>query len=394
MHAVDRARLHHHRQRHRAHRVADHGRRRRHQDLLPPGRQDRGRDRAGRPPSRRRSCARMPPGSPPPLIMRYSASSVPILQLALASDTLPEPELFDYAQNFVRTQLATVRGASVRLPYGGKQRQIMVDLDPRALYATGLVAARRGQRDQRPEPDPAHRHRQDRRHASTASAQQQPRQRRAASTICRSRPSTARPSTSATSPTCATASRRRPTSCASGGRGPPGHDPQERQRLDARRRAAHQGHAARRSRPPLPPELEDRAAVRPVDLRAGRRRRRGAARRSSPRASPRSMILLFLGQLAQHADRGRLDSALDPRRSIIVLGCLGQTLNVMTLGGLALAVGILVDDATVEIENIHRNLGHGQAAAARRSSTARSRSRCRRSSRRSASASCSCRSCS
>ncbi len=66
----------------------------------------------------------------------------------------------------------------------------------------------------------------------------------------------------------------------------------------------------------------------------------------------------------------------------------------MTLGGLALAVGILVDDATVEIENIHRNLAHGQAAACRRSSTARSRSPCRRSSRRSASASCSSRWCS
>ena len=81
----------------------------------------------------------LPPGMSAPLIIRYSASSVPILQLSVASETLPEAVLFDYAQNFVRTQLATVRGASVSLPYGGKPRQIMVDLDPRALKATGLA---------------------------------------------------------------------------------------------------------------------------------------------------------------------------------------------------------------------------------------------------------------
>ncbi|HWN14758.1 MAG TPA: efflux RND transporter permease subunit, partial [Candidatus Dormibacteraeota bacterium] len=79
------------------------------------------------------------PGMSAPLIIRYSASSVPILQLSVASETLPEAVLFDYAQNFVRTQLATVRGASVSLPFGGKPRQIMVDLDPRALKATGLA---------------------------------------------------------------------------------------------------------------------------------------------------------------------------------------------------------------------------------------------------------------
>lgn len=80
----------------------------------------------------------LPPGMSPPLIIRYSASSVPILQLAVSSETLPEAQLFDYAQNFVRTQLAAVRGAAVSLPYGGRPRQIMVDLDPQALKANGL----------------------------------------------------------------------------------------------------------------------------------------------------------------------------------------------------------------------------------------------------------------
>lgn len=72
--------------------------------------------------------------------MRYDASSVPVLQLALTSDTLSEQELQDLGQNFIRTQLATVQGASAPLPFGGKFRSIMVDLDPNALYAHRLSA--------------------------------------------------------------------------------------------------------------------------------------------------------------------------------------------------------------------------------------------------------------
>src|ERR1700741_1372334 len=74
-----------------------------------------------------------PPGTQPPFILSYSASSVPILQLAFSSDSLPENQIFDLANNIVRTQLATVKGASIPFPYGGKQRTIMVDLDPAAL---------------------------------------------------------------------------------------------------------------------------------------------------------------------------------------------------------------------------------------------------------------------
>jgi len=65
----------------------------------------------------------MPPGIFPPFLVKYDASSVSILQLSVGSDTLTEQQLFDYGQNFVRTQLATVQGASVPLPYGGKLRQ-------------------------------------------------------------------------------------------------------------------------------------------------------------------------------------------------------------------------------------------------------------------------------
>src|SRR5712675_2778917 len=80
----------------------------------------------------------MPPGITPPYIVRYSATSVPILQIAVSSDTLTEQQIFDYAQNFIIQQLGTVQGARVPQPWGGKQRQVMVYLDQDALYARGV----------------------------------------------------------------------------------------------------------------------------------------------------------------------------------------------------------------------------------------------------------------
>ena len=81
----------------------------------------------------------LPPGTQPPLIINYSASTVPILQLALSG--LSESELNDVGLNFLRTQLVTVPGASIPYPYGGKQRQVMVDLDQRLLQSKGLSPA-------------------------------------------------------------------------------------------------------------------------------------------------------------------------------------------------------------------------------------------------------------
>ena len=83
----------------------------------------------------------MPPGTTPPLIIQYSASNVPILQLGISSKTISEQQLYDLGLNFIRTQLATVQGAQVPLPYGGKARQIIVDLDPQKLLANGLSAS-------------------------------------------------------------------------------------------------------------------------------------------------------------------------------------------------------------------------------------------------------------
>jgi multidrug efflux pump subunit AcrB len=82
----------------------------------------------------------LPTGMTPPTIIRYNASSVPILQLGISSETMPEQAVYDYGYNFIRTQMATVQGASFPLPFGGKPRQIMVDLNPQALYSQGLSA--------------------------------------------------------------------------------------------------------------------------------------------------------------------------------------------------------------------------------------------------------------
>src|ERR1700741_4182718 len=82
----------------------------------------------------------LPPGTTPPLILAYSASSVPVLQLALSGQGLSEQQLNDYGLNFIRTRLITIPGASVPYPYGGKQRQVQVDLNPAALQSKGLSA--------------------------------------------------------------------------------------------------------------------------------------------------------------------------------------------------------------------------------------------------------------
>ncbi len=84
------------------------------------------------------SLRQMPPGTTPPFIVVYNASTVPILQLGLSADTLNEGQLNDIGVNFLRVQLATVEGAAIPFPYGGKTRQINVDLDPEALKAFGI----------------------------------------------------------------------------------------------------------------------------------------------------------------------------------------------------------------------------------------------------------------
>ena len=184
--------------------VAD--RRRRDQVFFQPGRQHRGGHGRRSRPSRRRCsapCRRAPrrrsSSATAPRTCRSSSSRC-------SQRSLSEQQLFDYGTNFIRTQLATVQGAQMPLPYGGKQRQVMVDIDPDALYAKGLSPRDVVRGDQHPEPHPARRHRQDRATRVPVRAEQQPRASLESSTICPIKTVAARRSTSATSPTCATAS--------------------------------------------------------------------------------------------------------------------------------------------------------------------------------------------
>src|SRR5271156_3788730 len=82
----------------------------------------------------------LPPGITPPYVLQFNASSVPVLQLALSSNALTEAQIFDAGQNFIRPQLATVAGAAVPSPYGGKGRQVQIDLDQERLQAYGISA--------------------------------------------------------------------------------------------------------------------------------------------------------------------------------------------------------------------------------------------------------------
>src|SRR3989440_1127344 len=295
----------------------------------------------------------LPPGTTPPLILQYSASNVPILQLGLTSKTLSEQQLYDLGLNFIRTQLATVQGAQVPLPYGGKSRQVMVDIDPQQLFGKGLSPAdvsnalnaqnvilpagtqKIGDREYNvrlnssPEllqalndlpikqVNNAMVYIRDVAHVRDGFAVQtnivaQNRVRSALLTVLKS----------------ASAST-----------------------LDIINRVKA---ALPRIKATLPSELEiTQLFDQSIFVRAAIN---GVLKEGVIAACLTAlMILLFLGSW-----RSTLVVAtsipLSILCSLILLSALGQTMNLMTLGGLALAVGILVDDATVEIENIHRNL--------------------------------------
>jgi multidrug efflux pump subunit AcrB len=296
----------------------------------------------------------MPPGITPPYIVRYSATSVPVVQIAVSSDTMTEEQIFDYCQNFVIQQLGTVRGARVPQPWGGKQRQIMVDLDQDRLYALGLSP-------------------QD---VSTAIASQNLIIPAGTAKIGDTEYNVRLNS----SPDVVQAFNDIPIRTVNGvpiyvknvAHVRDGFAVQTNVvRRDGRRavlmtvlkgqgastldvvsqvRAALPGIQAQ-----LPPEMKmDVLFDQSVFVRAAVQ---GVLKEGAIAAGLTAlMILLFLGSW-----RSTLVVAtsipLSILASIIVLGSLGQTLNTLTLGGMALAVGILVDDATVTIENVHRQLG-------------------------------------
>jgi len=296
----------------------------------------------------------MPPGTTPPFVVRYSASSVPILQLGMSSKTLTEQQLYDLGLNFLRIQLATVQGASVPLPSGGKVRQIQVDIDPQALQAHGLTpadvsaainvqnltlptgTAKVGNREYgvlvNSSPDLA------------TGIADLPIRRVNGSTLYIRDVAQVRDSYAPQTNIVRQDGRR--------GTLVPVLKNGNASTLDIIKRIKA---ALPRVRATMPADLDLKPQFdQSIFVRAALN---GVVSEAILAAFlTAAMILLFLGTW-RNTLVVALSIPLSIFCSILCLAIFGQTLNAMTLGGLALAVGILVDDATVTIENIDRNLG-------------------------------------
>ena len=295
----------------------------------------------------------LPAGTTPPLILAYSASSVPVLQLALSGQNLSEQQLNDYGLNFIRTQLITVPGASVPYPYGGKQRQVQVDLNTTALQSKGLSAldvvnaislqnlilptgtSKIGSKEYDvsiPNAAPQ----------TIAELNRIPIKTIGSTTIYMKDVAWVRD----------------------------GFPPQTNiVRVNGQRSVLltiqKAGDASTLSviagikallpqiATTVPPQLKiTPLADQSIFVRGAIS---GVVRETLIAACLTAfMILTFLGSWRSTVIIAT-SIPLAILTSIIVLSAIGQTINIMTLGGLALAVGILVDDATVEVENINRN---------------------------------------
>ena len=299
----------------------------------------------------------LPPGTTPPLVIQYNASSVPILQLALSGQGLSEQQLGDIGLNFVRTGLVSVPGAAIPYPYGGKQRQIQVDLDTNALQAKGLSpndvvsainlqnlilpagTAKIGNYEYEVDMNGAP--------VKVAELNDLPIKDVGTSTIYVRDVANVRdgfpPQTNIVRVNGQRASLM--TILKSG-------DVSTLDIISSVKSLLPSIAAG------LPPTLKmDPLSDQSIFVKASIT---GVIREGLIAACLTGfMILVFLGSW-----RSTLIIAvsipLSILTSIIVMSALGETINIMTLGGLALAVGILVDDATVEIENINRNIDQGK----------------------------------
>ncbi|OLE11240.1 MAG: RND transporter [Acidobacteria bacterium 13_1_20CM_4_56_7] len=303
------------------------------------------------------SVRSMPPGTTPPLIISYSASTTPIIQLGLSSKTLPEQELFDLGQNFLRTYLATVPGAATPYPYGGKLRQIQVDLDLAKLQQYGLspndiVGAVNAQNIILPSGT-----------MKLGPIEYSVEMNGTPETIAELNDLPVKTTNGSTLYMRDVAHIR------------DGFAPQTNiVRQDGNRGALmsiyKNGKAStleivagvkgivQQASQSLPPELKISALFDQSLFVRGSIY--GVLREGLIAAALTAcMILIFLGDWRPTIVIS-ISIPLSIFVSIILLGAIGETINIMTLGGLALAVGILVDDATVEIENIERNLALGK----------------------------------
>jgi CzcA family heavy metal efflux pump len=299
----------------------------------------------------------LPPGTTPPLILTYSASSTPVVQLGLSSKTLPEQQLFDLGQNFFRTQLATVHGAAMPYPYGGKIRQVQVDLDTPRLQANGLspadiVNAINSQNLITPSGS-----------AKIGPLEYQIEMNSSPQTIAELNDLPVKTVNGSTIYMRDVAHVR------------DGFAPQTNiVRQDGVRGTLMSVYkiggastlsivqAVKDVIPIAAQSLPRDITIKPLFDQSlfVRASINGVIREALIAAAlTATMILLFLGDWRPTIVIS-ISIPLSIFVSVILLSALGETINIMTLGGLALAVGILVDDATVEIENIERNLAQGK----------------------------------
>ena len=299
----------------------------------------------------------LPAGTVPPLVITYTASSTPVVQLGISSKTLPEQQLFDLSQNFLRTQLSTVQGAGTPYPYGGKPRQVQVDLDSAKLQAYGLSPA-----------DIVNAVSAQNLILPTGTTKIGPTEytvemNGAPQTIAELNDLPVKTSGSSTLYLRDVAHVR------------DGFAVQTNiVRQDGVRGVLMSMYKlggsstltvvnAIKALVPiaaksLPPDLSIKALFdQSLFVRASIQ---GVLHEGLTAACLTAvMILIFLGDWRPTVIIA-VSIPLSIFVSVILLSALGQTINIMTLGGLALAVGILVDDATVEIENIERNLAMGK----------------------------------
>jgi multidrug efflux pump subunit AcrB len=299
----------------------------------------------------------LPPGTTPPLVISYNASSVPILQLALSGKTLSEQQLFDYGTNFIRTRLITVPGVGIPWPYGGKIRQVQVDLNQTALQSKGLspldvVNAISVQNLILP----------------SGTSKIGPFE---YNVDLNGSPETIQELNQIPIKTVgSTTIYVRDVAWVRDGFPPQTNIARVNGQRSALLTVLKTGNASTldivsgiRSLLPtiqagLPPELQIKPlADQSLFVRASIN---GVLKEATIAACLTGlMVLLFLGNWRSTVIIA-VSIPLSILTSVIVLSALGETINIMTLGGLALAVGILVDDATVEIENINRNLAQGK----------------------------------
>jgi len=298
-----------------------------------------------------------PPGIQPPSVIQFDASNVPVAQLTVSSETLPEQQLFDYGLNFIRVRLFTIPGLSTPAPFGGKFRQIMVDIDPDALAARGLspgdvVAALQSSNVIIPA-GTARIGRIDYNIQLNSSPRLVDQFKEIPLKIVNNAPvylgDVARVSDSfAVQNNIVRVNGKRATYLAI------------LKHADASTLAVVE---ATREQLPIIMQTAPQGMELKIDFDQSIfvRAAIAAVVQEAILASllVSLMILIFLGSLRSMAIVV-ISIPLAIFTSIIGLNLAGHTINLMTLGGLALAVGMLVDDATVEVENIHRNRGMGK----------------------------------